>query len=87
MTPDQQKEWEGLQQRQALLSGRLQQIADAMGQMAIRRDRGVTRADDLQVDAANVRAWEATMARIEQVTDEQERLLQDAGILNKKEQG
>jgi hypothetical protein len=72
----------GLQQR--LLAQRLQRLADAMANRAIRRHAGVTRADDAENDAAELRAWKETLRRIEEVTAEQERLFQDAGILPKE---
>jgi len=81
MTPEQEHKLEDLNQRQRLLGQRLQRLADAMASKAFRRDEGVTRSDDAQDDAAELRAWEETLGRIEEVTDEQEDLLRNAGIL------
>ena len=85
MTQEQEKQWQDLQDRRARLAGRLQRIADVMGNRAIRRHQGVTRSDDAEQKAADVGLWEETMARIEEVTDKQEQLLQEAGILPRQD--
>jgi hypothetical protein len=80
MTPEQEHKLDELSQRQSLLCQRLQRLAEAMASKAFHRDQGVT-PDEAQDDAAELRAWEETLRRIEEATDEQEGLLRNAGIL------
>jgi hypothetical protein len=69
-----------LEERKRLLAERLQRLANAMGERAVRRAHGMARREDAQDDAAENLAWEQTLRRLEEITEEQERLLRERGV-------
>jgi hypothetical protein len=78
LTPDQERKHDELKRRSALAAERLQRIADALGDAAYLREFEMQPDKD---ESELIRAWEHTLKRIDEITDEEERLLKEAGIL------
>ncbi len=86
MTPEQEQTWRELAYRHRALSERLQLIADAVAERAAQSDiSDVKRSDEQAFQASSMQAWEETMARIESLTDAQEKLLVEANLLPKRD--
>ncbi|MER8894206.1 hypothetical protein [Mesorhizobium sp. M0676] len=73
-----------LKKRQQLLAEKLQRYADILGNAAIARASGVSTAID-QEQEEFVRAYDETLARIEELAAEEEKLLVAEGILPPKD--
>jgi predicted secreted protein len=81
MTPEQEAKHQDLKIRSRLAADRLQRIAEVLGKAAYLRELGVHPAEN---EMAKLKAYETTLKRMEELTDEEESLLRDAGILPKK---
>jgi hypothetical protein len=78
MTPEQELQLDDLDVRAKLASDRLQRIANLLGNNAIRRHLGVKPPQD---ESAQIHAYEEALKQVERITDEQERILREAGVL------
>jgi hypothetical protein len=78
MTPEQNARLEELENKSRLAAQRLQRVALILGQAAWRRALGARPSED---EASQIAAYNQTLKRIEEITDQQEKLLREAGIL------
>ncbi|ESX22250.1 hypothetical protein X766_04025 [Mesorhizobium sp. LSJC255A00] len=76
--------YDDLKLRQQILAEKLQHYADILGKAAIARAAGVSTETDRDQEQF-VRAYDETLARIEELTAEEEKLLIEEGILPRKE--
>lgn len=78
MTIERDRRYEDLQMKATLAANKLQQIVDALGDAAIARHNGRKPLIDEQ---KYLDAYERTLDRIFEIAGNQEKLLQEAGIL------
>jgi hypothetical protein len=80
VTPDQEARYSDLKIRTKLAADRLQRIVDTLAEAAFLRELGVRPPED---ETAQIVDYERTLKRIDEITAEEEALLQEAGILPK----
>jgi hypothetical protein len=78
MTPEQEKKRADLQRKQELAAGRLQRIVDTLSDAAVLRHLESRPPED---ESHLITVYEETLNRMDELIDEEERLLQEAGIL------
>lgn len=82
MTPDQEKTYDKLNDQASRAAKRLQSFVNALADAAIEREFGSKFGFSSEVDEADLlRKYEDTLKQIDDIADQQERLLKEVGIL------